>query len=319
MAYSGDRGRKWTKYAGNPIIPHIVGANRDPKVIWHAPSGKWVMALYMDGHTYAFFSSADMKKWEKMSEIDVPGATECPDLFEMPVYGSAVARKWVFVVGNGDYMIGRFDGRQFHPETELLKGDYGPNYYSTQTWSDIPADKHIQITWMREGAYPDMPFTQQMTFPCELILKEFSDGPRICRLPVESIASLYAVDYGEMLTSVMELELLDIDMTVHVDNTSEIHFDFRGTEVSYFGADGSIRCLDRSMPAHVSGGVLELRLLLDRTSLEIFAGGGRSVMSRCILPAAFNRCVRLDLGGAQPVSMRALELKSSWQTFGETE
>ena len=32
IAYSNDRGRSWTKYEGNPVIEHIVGSNRDPKV-----------------------------------------------------------------------------------------------------------------------------------------------------------------------------------------------------------------------------------------------------------------------------------------------
>ena len=40
IAYSNDRGRSWTKYEGNPVIEHIVGSNRDPKVIWHEPTQK---------------------------------------------------------------------------------------------------------------------------------------------------------------------------------------------------------------------------------------------------------------------------------------
>ena len=46
IAYSNDRGRTWTKYDQNPVLKHIAGSNRDPKVIWHEPTKKWIMALY---------------------------------------------------------------------------------------------------------------------------------------------------------------------------------------------------------------------------------------------------------------------------------
>ena len=63
IAYSNDRGRTWTKYANNPVLPHIIGDNRDPKVIWYAPEEKWVMALFLDKSDFALFSSKDLKKW----------------------------------------------------------------------------------------------------------------------------------------------------------------------------------------------------------------------------------------------------------------
>ena len=44
VAYSTDRGRTWTADERNPVLPHIVGGNRDPKVIWYAAQKKWVMA-----------------------------------------------------------------------------------------------------------------------------------------------------------------------------------------------------------------------------------------------------------------------------------
>jgi len=50
IAFSNDRGRTWTKFDNNPVLGHIVGENRDPKVIWYAPEKKWIMALYLD-HT----------------------------------------------------------------------------------------------------------------------------------------------------------------------------------------------------------------------------------------------------------------------------
>ena len=95
IAYSNDRGRNWAKYEGNPVIEHIVGSNRDPKVIWHEPTQKWVMALYLDQNDYALFGSTNLKEWTRLSDLQIPD-TECPDIFELPVDDDPDNTKWVF-------------------------------------------------------------------------------------------------------------------------------------------------------------------------------------------------------------------------------
>ena len=57
LAFSADGGSTWHKYDGNPVLPHQVGQNRDPKVIWHPRSGRWVMALYLEHTAYALYTS----------------------------------------------------------------------------------------------------------------------------------------------------------------------------------------------------------------------------------------------------------------------
>ena len=141
IAYSNDRGRTWTKYEGNPVIGHIEGHNRDPKVIWHEPTQRWVMALYLDGNKFALLGSTNLKEWAPLCEIEMPGVTECPDLFELPVDGNPENMKWVFWGGNGNYVIGSFDGTNFTKETEPLQSEWGRNGYAGQTWSDIPGGR----------------------------------------------------------------------------------------------------------------------------------------------------------------------------------
>src|SRR5262249_40082360 len=90
LASSTDGGRTFQKYAGNPIIKQITAGNRDPKVLWHEPSGRWVMVLYVElsgRHTIHFLSSADAKSWTVESTID--GFFECPDLFPLALDGDA--------------------------------------------------------------------------------------------------------------------------------------------------------------------------------------------------------------------------------------
>ena len=217
LAFSTDGGDTWTKFAQNPVLRHVAGENRDPKVIWHAPTKKWVMALYLDGEHYALFSSPNLKDWTRLSDIPTFGASECPDLFELPLAenrrglsrfaesaeqkgtvplsagGSRTGSRWIFWGGNNHYLIGRFDGTTFTKESGPHRFEYGDNYYAAQTYSDIPASdgRRIQIAWMRGGKYPGMPFNQQMSFPSSLTLETTPDGPRLFRRPVKELALLH--------------------------------------------------------------------------------------------------------------------------------
>ena len=156
IAYSNDRGRTWTKYEKNPVLKHIVGGNRDPKVFWHAPTKKWVMALFLDGGKYALFGSPNLKEWTKLSDVPPSGADECPDMFELPVDGDAKNTRWVFWGGNSNYLIGKFDGTTFTKEAGPFRFEHGNNYYAAQSYSDIPKEdgRRIQIAWMHGGRYP---------------------------------------------------------------------------------------------------------------------------------------------------------------------
>ena len=97
IVYSNDRGRTWTEYPGNPVVKHN---GRDPRLLWHAPSKHWVMAVYDEGEkrrSIDFYTSPDMKTWTFASRID--GFFECPDLFELPVDGDPDKTLWVALRG----------------------------------------------------------------------------------------------------------------------------------------------------------------------------------------------------------------------------
>ena len=64
IVYSNDRGRTWQEYAGNPVVRHN---GRDPRLLWHEPSSRWVMAVYDEhenGRYIAFYTSANLREWE---------------------------------------------------------------------------------------------------------------------------------------------------------------------------------------------------------------------------------------------------------------
>lgn len=129
VAYSNDKGRTWTNYANNPVLNLYNDDFRDPKVIWHAPSQRWVMVVALAAKRLVrFYTSTDLKNWQFLQDFgqvgDVSGVWECPDFF--PLHD-----KWVLEVdiapGLAQYFVGDFDG--FHFEADK---------FPTQTASTLP-------------------------------------------------------------------------------------------------------------------------------------------------------------------------------------
>src|SRR5262249_38717547 len=153
----------WRKYDNNPVLPNLAKQNRDPKVIWYSQQNKWVMALYLDRmgyppppgltqeelfelqlkkNTYGLFSSRDLKHWEKMSEFNIPGDAECPELFEIAVDGDQAKTRWIAYGGLGLYLIGHFDGYSFKAESgpqQIKQGKPYNAWYASHTFNNIPS------------------------------------------------------------------------------------------------------------------------------------------------------------------------------------
>ncbi|MBA7487211.1 Levanase [subsurface metagenome] len=329
IAYSNDRGRTWRKYEKNPVLGHIIGENRDPKVIWHASSKRWVMALYLDGNDYALFASPNLKEWRRLCDIYLPGSSECPDIFELPFDGDKEKTKWVFWGANGNYIMGTFDGRIFRRESEVLQSDWGANFYAAQTWSDIPSSdgRRLQIAWMRDGKYPGMPFNQQMSFPCQLTLQTTPAGIRLYRQPIKEIESIHQKEYSwnnqilepdENLLSDIYGELFHIQAEIEVESAAEFGFILRDESIRYIVAKGELFCLGKSASLTPLQGKIKLEILLDRTSLEIFGNDGRISMSFCFLPDPGDRNLKIysSQGKIRIVSLKVYELGSIWLGSG---
>lgn len=325
LASSNDRGLTWTKYAGNPVLEEVTAGNRDPKVIWHAPSARWVMALFLDGNDFALFTSSDLKRWTRSDDLTIAGCRECPDFFPLPVDGDRERERWVFWGADGSYLLGQFDGMAFTAETEVLHAYAGSDSYAAQTWSDIPeADgRRMQIGWLK-CASPGMPFSQCMTFPYALTLRTTAEGVRLCSAPVREIETLYeqtrtwhdrALPEHSTLLSGVGGDLFDLQAEFAVGNATAFGLTVRGVPVTYDPARQQLTCLGTSAPLAPIDGTIRLRLLVDRASLEIFGNDGLLVMP---LAVAFEEAGRPPLGlfarggTAEVRSLTVATLRSSW-------
>lgn len=326
LAYSNDGGLTLTKFAGNPVLGEVRRDNRDPKVTWHEPTQSWVMALYLDKHDFALFSSPDLITWSHLQDIEIPGCTECPDLFEIGLDGDAENTRCVLTAANGKYLVGDFDGQTFVPECEPQTVDFGKNYYAVQTYSDLPDARRVQVAWMASGVYPGMPFNQQMSFPCELTLHTdaASGEPRLRRWPVAEISGLYDGLYScECFTLVpssanplvgVEGDLFDISVEVELGQATAWGLRVRGEVIEYSVAAQALSCLGCSAKLPPVCRRVSLRVLVDRTSLEVFGNGGQASMTSCFLPAGEERGLELytEGGSIRVISLVVHELRSAW-------
>ncbi|MBN8249689.1 MAG: glycoside hydrolase family 32 protein, partial [Verrucomicrobia bacterium] len=218
IAYSTDRGRTWTKFAGNPVLDIGEADFRDPKVFWHEGTGRWVMAVaWPPKRMVRFYGSPDLKVWTHLSDFGPAGSTEgiweCPDLVPVTVEGRRSAAPWVLVVNVGSgapaggsgtqYFVGDFDGTRFTTRTPAtgtqpgaLWADFGRDFYAAVTWSDVPPrdGRRLWIGWMSNWTYanevPTQPWRSAMTVPRSLTLRETPAGLRLVQQPVRELQTL---------------------------------------------------------------------------------------------------------------------------------
>ncbi|WP_197456741.1 glycoside hydrolase family 32 protein [Cephaloticoccus primus] len=182
LAYSLDGGTTWAHYEGNPVLPNPgIRDFRDPKVIWDAERGRWVMVLAAQDRVH-FYSSANLREWAFLSEFGAGlgahgGVWECPDLFSMrveQVHGEPpppdAELKWVLLVSLNpggplggsatQYFVGDFDGTHFRPEKKFSRpanrsGEAVPPVFVSRAPSrqalDIMRSPYAWLDWGRDN------------------------------------------------------------------------------------------------------------------------------------------------------------------------
>jgi len=325
LAYSNDRGRNWTKYQSNPVLPHIVAENRDPKVISYAPENKWVMALYLEKSDYSLFSSPDLKNWNRLCQVSIPVTSECPEFFEIPLDGNRQDTRWIFYGGNGWYLIGRFDGHGFTPASGPHDLNFGDCFYASQTFNDIPVKdgRRILIPW-GQMATPGMPFNQMMGLPVELTLHTTAEGLRLFASPVRELEGLRARHFRVKSQSLnpganpladFKAELIEIIADLEPAQSSQISLNLRGIPLSYEVAKHELSCKQKTARLQPQDGRIQLHVFVDRTSIDIFGNEGRVYMPMGVILPGENKTISISAkGGAAKIrSLNVYELRSAWR------
>ncbi len=310
IAYSRDDGRTFTPYERNPVLDLGRRDFRDPKVFWHAPTRRWIMAVALPPeHKALVFASRDLKKWEQAGEFGPAGAVEgvweCPDLIELPVDGGSSA--WVFKVdsGAGRYWVGEFDGAVFRPSAGPIRIDYGNDFYAAQSFHDAPYGRRVWIGWMGNWRYANRTPTQgwrgEQSLARDLRLVRTASGLRLAQRPVPELRELRGRRYrdvgrfrGESFELTGEIELngaAEAGFRVRTGGGATTVIGVRPREGQIFvdrtrsGEAGfSNEFANRSAAPLAASGRIRLDIWVDGSSVEVFADDGATVLTNLIYP-----------------------------------
>jgi len=321
IAFSNDGGLTFADYVNNPVVVHN---GRDPHLLWYARSNYWVMALYDESGAggISFYTSPNLKQWTYRSKIN--GFFECPDLFQLPVDGDTNNLMWLLCDASSGYQLGQFDGATFTHSTAKLPGNNGAAFYASQTFTSMPAgdNRIVRIGWAQISA-PNMPFNQLMYFPTELNLRTTTNGVRLCSTPIVEITNNVVTSYvwsnltlspGNDPLSGIRGTLFDVKAQFSVGTAQSITFTFQGVTATYNAATQQISCNGVSNSLVPVDGTIQLEIIVDRKTIEIFGNNGQLYMP---LPAdnpASTSSISVSCSGGNATfnSLTVNKLKSIW-------
>lgn len=269
------------------------------------------------------YSSSDLKHWTyegviAKNDSNLGYMWECPDLFELDGKGVLCfspqgmkedGDKYNNLFQTG-YLVGTFDGKELH-HGAFHEMDHGHDFYAVQTLHD-DKNRRIAIGWMDmwDAEWPCKAhgWCGAMTLPRELHLTQ--DNKLLMR-PVKELETLRAqslsanaqvIDNQEIKTDING-DLLELNVRFSLKELSAKEFGVKvrcaedGSQETVIAIDTQMQklILDRERSGEGVSGIrrtsvdlskdaIELRIFVDRSSLEVFVNDGQTVMTSRIYP-----------------------------------
>lgn len=201
--------------------------------------------------------------------------------------------------------------------------DHGADYYAAGTFSGAPGDKAVAIGWMSNWDYadrvPTAPWKGAMALPRELALKTIDGRPQLTSIPARQFRSFVAQQPGtrvtglavtsasQMLPSATRGDVQNIELTMTPGTAQRAGIIVRGSADASVGtriiydvaaqtltldrsASGETRFSGKFSPVHIVhlplvDGKLQLNIVVDRSSVEVFAQHGRVAITDLVFPS----------------------------------
>lgn len=246
-----------------------------------------------------------------------------------------------------------------NPVRTMLKIEYGKEMYASMTFDNEPDGRRIMMAWMTNWDYPfsfpTSPWKGTLTIPRELYLVDTAEGIRLAQRPLQQLASLRgeALEWNNVTVTAATENLLsdfsgsayEIEAELQLPETgAAAEFGFRlreggeqATVIGYRSAEG-ILFADRSAAGRndfsnkftklheasvqPDNGKISLRLLVDESSVEVFADQGTKAFTELIFPDGARDGVSFYAkgGSVEVVSLKVYPLANVWKqaaTSGE--
>jgi fructan beta-fructosidase len=253
------------------------------------------------------------------------GVWECPDLFALDDNENKKVWVLIVSVNPGapnggsaaQYFTGDFDGNKFTPSAAATKWiDYGTDNYAGITWSNT-GNRHIFLGWMSNWLYantvPTGVWRNAMTIPRELKLKHVGNDIFVTSQP---IAELNKVETNPVILKDLRGKSLDLsakmgkiklpcrlsldfenkaDFSLALSNDKEekLVIGYDKNQNQYFidrSKSGKVDFQKDFPGRHIAPrlsavGKINISLIIDVSSVELFVDDGLTVMTEIFFPA----------------------------------
>ena len=308
MAVSRDGGRTFKKFSGNPVLTTSdVPDFRDPRPFWNEDIHAWNLILAA-GQEMRIYSSKNLEDWKYESSFGKEygnhgGVWECPDLFK-------INDKWVLLcnINPGgpfggsatQYFVGQFDGHKFTCESmpKVTKWlDYGKDHYATVSFYNAPENRRVVLAWMSNWQYANQVPTKQYrssnSIPRDLGLFTCREETYVSVRPSKEMLAAR----GAKLKKPTEACELVVDLK---GQTEIVLSNSKGEQVVMtYDGQKQVFTMDRSQSGDTSfseafpcttvaptyGVVRQVRIFIDRCSIEVFDTDGKMAMTNLVFPS----------------------------------
>lgn len=276
LAVSHDGGRTLEKFAGNPLNIRGEWHSRDPKVIYSEELQKYLLALYLADNRYGLYVSDTLTDWAFLQEVELEGETECPDIYRFPLSDGVC---YVLIGAADRYRVGRIAGGKWEPLTGTKQLGFTRRSYAAQSFSGV-SGRVLRIAW-HKLKMPCLSAPNQMSIPTEMALVREGAEWMLTANPARELALLrgktVSFPAGELTAPVfLPLERAAYELHLTADGGAPLELCLFGQKLTI---DPTADCLSfgkEEMPLFSGGTHMEVLVIADRCSLEVFTGGGRA-------------------------------------------